>query len=276
MRSILVALDDTPAGKATASRAQELAKSRGARVTGVCVVDIDWLAPAEPGRIGSIEFKERRDRARLAQARDAEKRLADAFLASCGACGVAADVLAVEGEPAARLAEAAAAHDAIAIGRDSDLHGEPTDGVSRTVARLLKATPRPVLLVPTASAKSDGVLLAYDGSIPAARTMQLLVLLGLTAGTRIEVVAVDRDRGKARRRADTARQYLSLYGVAPEIHAVGSAADPAGVVAERARAGGFSLLAMGAYGHTGLKEALLGSFTKTLLAECPTTLFVYH
>jgi nucleotide-binding universal stress UspA family protein len=101
MRSILVALDDTPAGRATVARAQDLARPRGTRVTGISVVDVDWLAPAEPGRVGSIEFKERRDRARLAQAHDAEKRLAAEFLASCAGCGVPADVVSVEGDPAA-------------------------------------------------------------------------------------------------------------------------------------------------------------------------------
>jgi nucleotide-binding universal stress UspA family protein len=278
MRSILVALDDTPCGESAIGFALKTARIRGARLSGVAVIDQDFLAPSEPGRVGMIEFKAKRDAARLAAEQQRIEQVQRDFLTSCGMSGIAADVVTLEGEPVRRVREISALHDAVIIGQDSDLHGEPSDGGAHTVMGLLKATSRPLFVVPPnrdANGSVD-VLIAYDGSIPSARTLQLFALLRLLDGIKCTVLSIDRSRGQAVRAAEEAGSYLSLFGYVPTLLPIESSADAAEVALEQAGAVKPGLMVMGAYGHTGLKERLLGSFTTRLLAQCAVPLFVYH
>lgn len=278
MRSVLAALDDTPCGGSAIRYALKFARARGARLTGIAVIDRDFLAPPEPGRIGMIELKARRDAARLAAEQQRVERLQREFLAECGAAGIAADVAILEGEPVRRLREISALHDAVVIGRDSDLHGEPSDGGASTVSGLLRTTARPLFVVPLEgdSIESRDVLIAYDGSVPSSRTLQLFALLRLPDGARCTVLSIDRSREQAVRTAREAGAYLSLFGHAPVLEPVESASDPADVALDFVRGVKPGTLVMGAYGHSGLKERLLGSFTTKLLAGCASPLFVYH
>lgn len=278
MRSILTALDDTPCGASAIGFALKTARIRGARLSGIAVLDRDFLAPAAPGRVGMIELKAKRDAARIAADLERIDRLQRDFLTSCGMSGIAADVALLEGEPVRRLREVSALHDAVVIGRDSDLHGETSEGGAETVAGLLRTTARPLFVVPP-NRETNGsvdVLIAYDGSVPAARTLQIFALLRLLEGVRCTVLSIDRSRDQAVRAAQEAGSYLSLFGYVPALLPLESAADPADVALDQAATIKPGLMVMGAYGHTGLKERLLGSFTTKLLARCTVPLFVYH
>ena len=69
---------------------------------------------------------------------------------------------------------------------------------------------------------------------------------------------------------------MTAHGIAASAHHV-PAADPVAPALVGAcrdlRAG---LVVMGAYGRPTLYEFFLGSVTRTMLAECPVPLFLYH
>lgn len=276
LRSILVALDETPASASAVDYAVSLAAAHKARARGLAVIDVAYLTAPEPGRAGAMFYKERRDAARLAETQARDERLAKAFVASCARAGVAADASALDGAPLAKLQEAANPHDLIVMGRDSDLHGEASAGCAATVARLLKESPRPLVIVPAGAKPTPRALVAYDASIPSARALQLFALLGMAAGLETHVLAVHADPATARARAAEAVAYLAAHGTKAEAHGVDSKADPADIVAAEIRARDAGLVAMGAYGHTGLRARLLGSFTTKLLDASPAALFVHH
>jgi nucleotide-binding universal stress UspA family protein len=276
LRSLLIALDETPAGAAAIEFAVRLAAAHRAAARGVAVVDVGFLTAPEAGRAGAMFYKERRDAARLEEARARDKRLTAAFVERCASAGVVAATGEFEGDPLATLRMAANAHDAIVLGRDSDLHGEAADGCAATVRRLLKETPRPLIVVPAGAQTARRALVAYDGSIPSARALQLFGLLGAAHGLDVHVIAIHPDLATARARAAEAATYLGLHGTPSEAHGIDSKADPADIVAAEIRARDAGLVAMGAYGHEGWRAALLGSFTSKLLATSPAALFVHH
>lgn len=276
LRSLLVALDDTPAATAAADYAVRLAQTHQARLRGLAVVDTDFVAPPSPGRAGAMFYKERADTARLAEAHARDASLSRIFVERCAREGVAADASVEDGVPLASLQAAAAAHDAIVLGRDSDMHGEAAAGCADTVRKLLKETPRPLIVVPAGAPAPKRALVAYDASIPSARALQLFALLGVAHGLEVHVLAVHADAGVARARADEAARYLGLHGTASQAHGVDSKADPADIVGAEIRSREIGLVAMGAYGHEGLRAKLLGSFTTKLLTGSPAALFVHH
>ncbi|MFY7780891.1 MAG: universal stress protein, partial [Tagaea sp.] len=76
LRNLLVALDDTPAGRAAADFAVALARVHKARLQGLAVVDVAFLTPPAPGRAGALFYKERADAARLANERARDEGVA--------------------------------------------------------------------------------------------------------------------------------------------------------------------------------------------------------
>jgi len=276
MRSLLVALDETPAALGAARFAIALAARHGASVTGAAVLDVDYLTAPEARGIGSGHYKAQADIARLKRAHQRNERLGVELQQWLTAENVAGEFLVLEGDPDAELCEASKIHDLIVIGRDSDFHGNPGGRLTRTVERLLKDSCRPLIVTPDATRRSSCIVIAYDGSAPSARALQLFTLLGLGDRAELHVVAVDPDQAAAERRVQDACTYLARYGYAAAAHPIASQGDPADLVIAKAQSLDAAMLVMGAHGHRGWKESLLGSFTTRLLARSPTPLFIHH
>lgn len=276
MKSILVALDQTESGAAAMALAVALAKARGAATAGATILDADSITAPLPGAIGAAHYKADSDQALLRQTHARNEALRHGFLARCKTESVSGTALMLEGEPIETLREAAAAHDVIVIGRDCAFHGEGDNGVARTVAHLLKNGPRPLIVTSGTARAPAHVAIAYDGSVPAARALQLFVLLGIAPDAAITVLSANEKSEAAARHAGQACAYLALHGLTPKPLTLVSDADPAELVAVQAHACGAEMVVMGAYGHRGWREALLGSFTKRFLARCPTALFIHH
>ena len=141
---------------------------------------------------------------------------------------------------------------------------------------MLKDTPRPVVVVPDGPMPDGPVAIAYDGSLQAERVLAAFETTGLGGAGAVHVVSVDADPAEATRRAEHARQFLARHRVQAMAHPLASAAPPAVVILEEARRLGAGLLVMGAYGQPVLREFFLGSVTRSILAECPIPMFLYH
>jgi nucleotide-binding universal stress UspA family protein len=276
MRSLLVALDETPAALGAAKFAVALAGRHGASVTGAGVLDVDYLTAPEPRGIGTGHYKVQADIARLKRANERNERLGAELRKCLVAENVAGEFLVLEGDPDAELCEASKIHDLIVIGRDSDFHGNPGGRLTKTVERLLKDSCRPLIVTPDSTSRSSRIVIAYDGSAPSARALQIFTLLGLGDRSELHVIAVDPDRAAADRRTRNAATYLARYGYAAAAHPIASEDDPADLVIAQAQSLDAGMLVMGAHGHRGWREALLGSFTTRLLARSPTPLFIHH
>ncbi len=309
LRSILVALDDTPGAEAACDVAIDLARRTGAALTAAAVLDRPHIQDQhEPTPPGGAAFKERRDAALLRQAGvDAE--------AAFAACALAAGdlpftQLILEDAPEPALLTAGAAHDLVVIGRDSTLGREENpDGLAPVIEALLKDGARPLLVVPPlaplprARRASDdegatgaiaarlrdgehalravtptesGILVGYDGSIPAMRVLQLFALLGLDEGSPVRVLALGDSAAAAEAVAEQGASYLRRHGInARGVGAIG--AKPVDALLAEASAMPARLLVAGAYGTTvGLRSIFFGSTTRRLLRDSPCPVFVHH
>jgi nucleotide-binding universal stress UspA family protein len=277
IRSILVALDDTPGAGAARDLAIALARRTGAALTAAVVLDRPHTLDApEPVPAGGSAFKARRDAALAARMR-AE---AEAAMVACRAAadGLSFRELLLEDAPEPALRRAGALADLLVIGRDSTLGMEENeDGVAPVIEALLREGARPLLVVPPgAGGAAEGpVLVAYDGSIPAMRALQLFCLLGLAEGARVRVASVAGSAEEATALAEEGAAYLRVHGVAAEPLPV-AGEHPEKVLGGELQAMGARLLVMGAYSGRGIRAWLLGSSTRRMLlaARCPV--FVHH
>ena len=278
IRSILVALDDTPGAQAARDVAIALSRRTGAALTAATVLDRPHIKDAhEPVPRGGSAFKERRD-ARLMQQAVSD---AEAALRACteAARGQPFAPLMLEDAPEEALLAAGAAHDLIVIGRDSTLgREEDDDGLAPVIQALLKEGARPLLVVPpgwTDRGTADGVIVAYDGSIPAMRALQLFALLGLDEGSPVQVLSVADDMEAARSAAAPGAVYLQRHGIKASAEAA-TGMRPVDALTTEAAAQSARLLVAGAYGTTGLKGLFFGTTTQPLLRAATCPIFIHH
>lgn len=277
LRSILLALDDTPGALAARDLALALAARRGAALTCAAVLDRPHtLGAQEPVPAGGMAFAERRNAALAAQA---EAEAGAAIAAAQQAAGdVAIQCVMLPDAPETALLRAGATHDLIVLGRDCTLgREEAEDGLAPVAEALLRDGARPLLLVPPgASPGTEGpVLVAYDGSLPAMRVLQLFALLGLAEGSPVKLLTVHAEAAEAARLAAEGAAFLRRHGIEAEEWPV-EGGHPAELLLAEAATTGARLMVMGAFGTSGLWAMLTGSPTRTLLRQAPCAVFVHH
>ena len=97
---------------------------------------------------------------------------------------------------------------------------------------VLKQSPRPVVAVPAVLPAGQVVVVAYDGSLHAARTLQMLQILGLESSQEVHVVCVDPDQEHADRCVERAIAFLHSHHITARYGVRACAAAPADVLLE--------------------------------------------
>jgi nucleotide-binding universal stress UspA family protein len=280
MKSVLVAIDNTPAAGVARRLAYDLAGRFSAHVTGVAVVDTDDIKGPEPVPLGAGAFahaRRKRDMLRISERRARMSRTLATFQRIGTKLGLEVRVATLESDTIPAFLRLAQAHDVVALGRDTEFHFEGHEpGLSTTVERLVSGNPRPVMVTPSRPRVGKAVIVAYDGSVASARAMQMATLLGLLNDAPVHMVTVARQRSEAANVAQFGHAFLARHNLVAKIHSEAFDPDPATTLLERANSLGARLLVMGAYGHRGWREMLFGSCTRRLLRESPVPLFIYH
>jgi nucleotide-binding universal stress UspA family protein len=149
---------------------------------------------------------------------------------------------------------------------------DPKDGVNSHSERLIFETGRPVLFVPFGAKPAKlpkTALVAWNNSREAARaTFDALPLLKKAKS--VEVVLVDpptTDQQDAEDAGDEIAAALARQDVKVNVEAMPSGGSPVGTALQkRADEIGADILIMGAYGHSRLREMILGGATRQMLA----------
>jgi nucleotide-binding universal stress UspA family protein len=273
---ILVLCDSTAASTAARRFAFRLARRTGADLTGLGGVDLSLVEVRMPGGIGMAAHKARLEEALRQEAIALRDRLRAEHEAECRQAGLAPDWLSFEGEGPERVASISEGHDLIVAGYDAGFGPHQAGTASDMIAEALGAVPRPVLICPEIETEGGDVLIAYDGSPPAMRALQLFALSGVGKGKPVSVLAVHREEAIASRLANGPVAYLRRHGhMAQGVPLVEEGRPDAAILREAGKRRP-EMLVMGAYGHRGLKALLFGSTTKALIASPPCPLFIYH
>ncbi len=278
IKSMVVAVDTSESSVRAQAYAVTLAKRYNAELTGIAVLDTPWVTRPMAMPIGGGHYKDHRDEKMLAKQRsELDKRISE-FRDYCRKEGVPARAVEVEGVPAEQIAHEADRHDLIIIGRDTNFHGVNGQDIGDEVEQLLRDNPRPVIMIPpNAPLPGKGVVVSFDGSIPASRAMQMFHLMGLGKGERIHVLSIDEDDDKAQLLAARGAAYFESHGVSVTKHALQASSEIAQTILNTVESMNAGMLVMGAFSNRSLwRQLIVGSVTKQLLRACPVPIFIHH
>ena len=202
-----------------------------------------------------------------------EERTLESFLEEASRAGVRASVKTVTPDPGEPLAAHVGARDMLVVGRSDD-EEQLLGSVIRPLARLL-----PVLTVARLSEPIDRIAVAYDGSPGADRALSAAAdiashMLSDTQIRTVHLLHVARDPTPAPELLEAARSYLDSYGIKPTVQVTtGAVAEGLCALATERRVG---LLCIGAYGHSLVREVLVGSTTQAVLNRWRGPLLLCH
>jgi nucleotide-binding universal stress UspA family protein len=277
LKSIMVGLDVTESARQAEQFALRLSQQSGARLFGISIVAAPLITAPQAAPLGASSYKLVSDAARLENARLASKRVVDAFAEKCRALGVPYDAGVIEDDPYSGLLRIVDRHDLVVIGRDTTfLDAQSRGPLGRVVDSLARETPRPMVITPRSSRAGSSVVIAYDGSLPAVRALQLYVLLGIARSAQHHVIAVGTKQAEVDEIAGRAAAFAQMHDLKVEARGIVSTGEPGVVLTAEAEGLQAELLVMGAYGRGGWRDFIWGSCTRHLMERSPIPIFVHH
>src|SRR5205814_623696 len=108
---------------------------------------------------------------RVLDARGRAERVLQRFAIRCSEAGVASVPHLDPGDPPAVLARTAERYDLVLLGLETYFRADPLGAACDTLEKVLQSPPRPVVAVPDQLGDGATVVVGYDGSLQAARTL---------------------------------------------------------------------------------------------------------
>ncbi|GHA72558.1 universal stress protein [Cognatilysobacter bugurensis] len=160
-------------------------------------------------------------------------------------------------EPAVRL---------FVIGKRGE-HAVTLEGhLGSNLERVVRAVHRPVLVAARGFTAPSRFVIAFDGSATTRRCVEMVCASPLLKGLACHVVTAAQPSDSTQAQQDWARGELETAGFAVQLHlAVGDADE---VVARHVESLQADLLVAGAYGHSRIRQFIVGSTTTQLLRQC--------
>jgi nucleotide-binding universal stress UspA family protein len=208
------------------------------------------------------------------------KAAASRFEAAAASAGLSAEVRILD----ASVAGAADLFGRIARRFDLAVVGQarPKEGASEEllIEGALFESGRPVVVVPYVQTKAvslERVLVCWDGSRPATRAIADALPI-LRRAKAIDIVAVSGERGKGSELVGTnMARHLARHGLTVALKRVssGDVDVPSAIRAQVAETGA-DFMVMGGYGHSRLREFILGGVTRTILTSSTIPVLMSH
>lgn len=277
MRSILVGLDGSDDCLSAIEHGISWAQRFDCLLVGIGVVDEPAIRGSQPKGKVSPSYQAAYDRL-LTDTRHEVEQALERFAIRCSNEQVSFKLLEDEGQPCERILTELQRYDLLILGCRTHFRHASGQHPCHTLQDVLRDASRPVVVAPKslATGPRKGVVVAYDGSVQAARALHAFLATGIASIGPIHIVTIHPDSSvEAARVADRAVEFLRFHNIdADRVPIVGDSAGRRFL--NYALENNAELLVMGAYGQAKVKEFFFGSATCTALKESSVPLFLFH
>lgn len=280
MKSIMVALDGSPASRTGLQEAARWAALLGASLRGVFVEDEQRFVhyPAGFTAEGGVPISAPLPDSELAAENEKVRVEGEALHANFDAAlkthGIQGQFLQERGEVNAILTREARAAELVVIGCRGRNDPAETSDPGPTTETLIHNSLRPVLVVPEHSKGNGSVVFAHDGSRGAQRVLAPGTQLAFSNSAKVSVIAIGGDAELNAVLEESLKRYWEPYGIEPDVRFTPRKGKISAMIVDHARRQEAGMIVMGAFGHNPLHELFFGSTTLETLAQasCPVLL----
>ena len=271
-KTILLCTDGSPAAEVAGDYAIWFARKLGATLRALYVTDIrllegPWLADLS-GAVGAQPYS-----ALLPQLQKIQEQKAGMVLAAakelCQKSGVACETAHETGSLMQAILDHERRADLVILGQHGE-HAEWAGGMlGSSVERVVRASVKPCLITPEKFHEIGHMLIAYDGSDESSKALRAGIALAPALGVEMTITMVAAAGGEDAASAvlEKAKQRALGGNVKANVEVLHG--DPEEEILQLRETIGADLIVMGAYGHTRIRELILGSTTSHVIRKAP-------
>jgi nucleotide-binding universal stress UspA family protein len=139
---------------------------------------------------------------------------------------------------------------------------------------VIRTAVRPLLVVERAYRPITSFLIAYDGSPSVSKALDFALASPLLKGATCHILRAGRVDDKAKWYLNEAAEKLRAADYTVTSHLTAGA--PEKVILDVLQRENIDLLVMGAYGHSRIRELILGSTTTTMVRTSPVSVLMFR
>lgn len=163
---------------------------------------------------------------------------------------------------------------ALVIGKRGEGSAGAFDHLGSNIERIIRSATVPVFVAAREFRPIEKVLIAYDGSASADRAVQRMAQSPVFEGLTAVLVYAGADTPAVRSQMNAAQSRLAAGGLQASIAI--EPGEPETALERKIAAEGFDLLVMGAYGHSRLRNLIIGSTTTAMIRACKVPVLLYR
>lgn len=153
----------------------------------------------------------------------------------------------------------------LVMGRQGERGDSAGEHIGSHLENVVRTLHRPILVIPSDYTEPQRILIAFDGSATTRKAVEMVAASPLFRGLPCHLVMVGADKAEAREPLDWARTTLERAGF--QVIAGIRSGHVEEVLCAYRTEHAIDLIVMGAYGHSRIREFLVGSTTTKLIRQ---------
>lgn len=154
------------------------------------------------------------------------------------------------------------------------LNGENSKDIGSNVEELIRTLNIPILLVNSEFKPIKSILMAYDGSLYAKKSIDIAVKNPIFPNTKRYIVNVNSDKNDSNRVLNEASLIFKNANIDSEILSLSG--DKLEAILNYQQSMNADIIAMGAYSHNRFRSAIFGSFTTNMILKSKVPLLLFR
>ncbi|EIW88852.1 UspA-related nucleotide-binding protein [Alishewanella agri BL06] len=150
----------------------------------------------------------------------------------------------------------------------ADAHGH----IGLHVERVIRSLHKPILLTQQSYTEPKSIMLAFDGSATALKGLEMLAASPLGKGLPVHLVMASATTAATEAHMEAAAGILRNAGFETKVAIVGG--EPEEVLHQYQQQHNIDLLVMGAYGHSRIRQFIVGSTTTAMISKAKCSLLI--
>lgn len=164
--------------------------------------------------------------------------------------------------------------DLIVIGKRGEAADFAKLHLGSNLERVVRTATKPVLVASRAFKPINKFLIAFDGGESAMKAVRHIAGEKLFTGLPCILLCVGKPTDSLQKKLDDAVATLRKAGY--EVESGFEAGEPEDVIKKRIEADGIDLLVMGAYGHSRIRNLIIGSTTTEMVRSCHVPVMMFR
>lgn len=165
--------------------------------------------------------------------------------------------------------------DLVVVGKRGEAADFATLHLGANLERVIRASRHPVLVASRAFRPVDRMLIAYDGGPSTRKAVEHVARKPLLKGLECHMLMVGPSSSANRESLEAARAQLTAGGLDVRASLI-TEGEPDAVICRYVRDAAIDLLVVGAYGHSRIRQLIVGSTTTTLVRTCQVPLLMFR